>query len=135
MKIFWTNKKFVYLIFINKLSWYHSKITYENIVQKDMNKFFTYKKLTRKFWRHKKSCKDFAQHKSAWNQQEVNGNNASWLLTSSKVISLIYDPQLKSKHLHTFINLETFSILWIAQTKEWEKISCSIVLNIFRSLQ
>ena len=69
------------------------------------------------------SCKDFAQHKSAWNQQEVK---ASWLLTSSKVISLIYDPQLKSKHLHTFINLETFPILWIAQTKEWEKISCSI---------
>ena len=37
--LFWTNKKFVYLIFINKLSWYHPKITYENIVQKDMNKF------------------------------------------------------------------------------------------------
>ena len=36
---FWTNKKFVYLIFINKLSWYHPKITYKNIVQKDMNKF------------------------------------------------------------------------------------------------
>ena len=26
--------KFVYLIFINKLSGYHPKITYENIVQK-----------------------------------------------------------------------------------------------------
>ena len=26
---FWTNKKFVYLIFINKLSWYHPKITYK----------------------------------------------------------------------------------------------------------
>ena len=37
--LFWTNKKFVYLIFINKLSWYHPKIMYENIVQKDMNKF------------------------------------------------------------------------------------------------
>ena len=24
--LFWTNKKFVYLIFINKLSWYHPKI-------------------------------------------------------------------------------------------------------------
>ena len=41
-KLFWTNKKFVYLIFINKLSWYHPKITYENIVQKDMNKFQRY---------------------------------------------------------------------------------------------
>ena len=38
--LFWTNKKFVYLIFINKLSWYHPKIMYENIVQKDLNKFF-----------------------------------------------------------------------------------------------
>ena len=38
--LFWTNKKFVYLIFINKLSWYHPKIMYENIVQKDMNKFY-----------------------------------------------------------------------------------------------
>ena len=38
-KLFWTNKKFVYLIFINKLWWYHPKITYENIVLKDMNKF------------------------------------------------------------------------------------------------
>ena len=37
--LFWTNKKFVCLIFINKLSWYHPKIAYENIVQKDMNKF------------------------------------------------------------------------------------------------
>ena len=37
--LFWTNKKFVYLIFINKLSWYHPKITYKNILQKDMNKF------------------------------------------------------------------------------------------------
>ena len=36
---FWTNKKFVYLIFIDKLLWYHPKITYKNIVQKDMNKF------------------------------------------------------------------------------------------------
>ena len=37
--LFLTNKKFVYLISINKLFWYHPKITYENIVQKDMNKF------------------------------------------------------------------------------------------------
>ena len=37
--LFQTNKKFVYLIFINKLSWYHPKITFENIVQKEMNKF------------------------------------------------------------------------------------------------
>ena len=37
--LFWTNKKFVYLIFINKLLWYHPKIMYENIVQQDMNKF------------------------------------------------------------------------------------------------
>ena len=38
---FLTEKKtlFVYLIFINKLSWYHPTIKYENIVQKDMNKF------------------------------------------------------------------------------------------------
>ena len=42
--LFWTNKKFVHLIFINKLSWYHPKITYENVVQKDMNKFFVFKK-------------------------------------------------------------------------------------------
>ena len=34
--LFWTNKKF---IFINKLSWYHPKIMYKNIVQKDMSKF------------------------------------------------------------------------------------------------
>ena len=27
-KLFWTNKKFVYWIFINKLSWYHPKIKY-----------------------------------------------------------------------------------------------------------
>ena len=33
--LFWTNNKFVYLIFINKLLWYHPKITYENIVQKE----------------------------------------------------------------------------------------------------
>ena len=38
--LFRINKKFVYLIFKNKLSWYHPKITYENIVQKVMNKFF-----------------------------------------------------------------------------------------------
>ena len=38
-KLFWTNKKFVYLIFTSKLSWYHPKIKYKNIVQKDMNKF------------------------------------------------------------------------------------------------
>ena len=38
-KLFWNNKKFVYLIFINKLSWYRPKMMYENIVQKDMNKF------------------------------------------------------------------------------------------------
>ena len=39
--LLWTNTKFVYLIFINKLSWYHPKITYENIiVQKDINRFF-----------------------------------------------------------------------------------------------
>ena len=37
-KMLWINKKFVYLIFINKLSWHHPKIMYENIVQKDMNK-------------------------------------------------------------------------------------------------
>ena len=37
--LFCTNKKFVYLIFINKLLWYHPKITYKNIIQKDMNKF------------------------------------------------------------------------------------------------
>ena len=37
--LLWTNKKFIYLIFINKLLWYHPKITYENIVQKDMHKF------------------------------------------------------------------------------------------------
>ena len=43
--MFGTNKKFVYLIFINKLSWYHPKITYENIVQKDMNKFIITKTL------------------------------------------------------------------------------------------
>ena len=40
--LFWTNKKFVYLIFINKLLWYHPKIMYKNIVQKDMNKFHIY---------------------------------------------------------------------------------------------
>ena len=33
------NKNFVYLIFINKLLWYHPKKTYENTIQKDMNKF------------------------------------------------------------------------------------------------
>jgi hypothetical protein len=38
-KLFWINKKFVYLIFINKLWWYHPKITHENIIKKDMNKF------------------------------------------------------------------------------------------------
>ena len=38
-KLYWTNKKFVYLTFINKLSWYHPKVAFENIVQKDMNKF------------------------------------------------------------------------------------------------
>ena len=37
--LFWTNKLFVYLIFINKLLWYRPKIMYENIVQKDMNVF------------------------------------------------------------------------------------------------
>ena len=37
--MFWTNK-FVYLIFINKLSYCHPKIMYKKIVQKDMNKFF-----------------------------------------------------------------------------------------------
>ena len=37
--LFWTNKLFVYLIFINKLLWYRPKIMYENIIQKDMNKF------------------------------------------------------------------------------------------------
>ena len=37
--LFGTNKKFVYLIFIDKLSWYHPKITYENIAQKEINKF------------------------------------------------------------------------------------------------
>jgi hypothetical protein len=42
-KLFWTNKKFLYLIFINKLPWYHSEIKYENIVQKDMNNFFIVK--------------------------------------------------------------------------------------------
>ena len=38
---FFTEKKtlFVYIIFINKLSWYYPKIKYENIIQKDMNKF------------------------------------------------------------------------------------------------
>ena len=38
--LFWTNTKFVYVIFINKLPWYHPKIMYENIVQKEMNKLF-----------------------------------------------------------------------------------------------
>ena len=38
-KMVWTNKKFVYLIFINKLLWYHPKIRYENIIQRDKNKF------------------------------------------------------------------------------------------------
>ena len=38
--IFWTNKIFFYLIFINKLWWYHPQIMYENFVQEDMNKFF-----------------------------------------------------------------------------------------------
>ena len=37
--MFFTNKKFVYRIFINKFLWYHPKIIYKNIVQKDMNKF------------------------------------------------------------------------------------------------
>ena len=37
--MFWTNKKFVYLIFIKKLSLYHPKMNYENIIKKDMNKF------------------------------------------------------------------------------------------------
>ena len=41
-KLLWANKEFVYINFINKLSWYHPKITYENIVQKDMNKFLVY---------------------------------------------------------------------------------------------
>ena len=31
-----------YLIFINKLLWYHPKIRYENIVQKGMNKFLIF---------------------------------------------------------------------------------------------
>ena len=39
INLFWTNKKFVYLIFINKLWWYHPKLTNKNLVQKDMNKF------------------------------------------------------------------------------------------------
>ena len=38
--LFWSNKKFVYLIFINKLLWYHPKITYENILQKDRKEFY-----------------------------------------------------------------------------------------------
>ena len=38
-KLFWTKPKFDYLIFIDKSSRYHPEITYENIVQKDMNKF------------------------------------------------------------------------------------------------
>ena len=38
--LFWTNKEFVYLIFINKLSWYYPKIKYKNIEQKVMNKFY-----------------------------------------------------------------------------------------------
>ena len=38
--MFFTNKNwFVYRIFINKFLWYHPKIIYKNIVQKDMNKF------------------------------------------------------------------------------------------------
>ena len=37
--LFWTKEKFIYIIFMNKLWWYHSKRTYENIVQKEMNKF------------------------------------------------------------------------------------------------
>ena len=36
---FCSNQKFVYLIFIYKLSWYHPKIIYEYIEQKDMYKF------------------------------------------------------------------------------------------------
>ena len=39
---FGTSKKFVYLIFINKLSLYHPKITYENTVKKDMNNLIIY---------------------------------------------------------------------------------------------
>ena len=35
----WTNKKCVYSIFTHKLLWYHPKIKYKNIIQKDMNKF------------------------------------------------------------------------------------------------
>ena len=38
--MFWTNKKFAYLIFINKLTWYHPKLMYKNIVQKNMKKFY-----------------------------------------------------------------------------------------------
>ena len=36
---FCSNQKFVYLIFIYKLPWYHPKIIYEYIEQKDMYKF------------------------------------------------------------------------------------------------
>ena len=36
--LFWTNKKFVYLIFINKIM----MISTKNIVQKDMNKFIVF---------------------------------------------------------------------------------------------
>ena len=56
-KLFWTNKKLVYLIFINKISWYHPKIAYENIVQKDMNKFHNPPKNTKLYsqWAQKDS--------------------------------------------------------------------------------
>ena len=46
-KLFWDDiliiwdENIVYLIFINKLSCYHPKIMYENIVQKVINKFYT----------------------------------------------------------------------------------------------
>jgi hypothetical protein len=50
-KLFLTNTKFVYLIFINKLWWYLPKIMYENIVQKDMNKFQIYQKTNKTFVR------------------------------------------------------------------------------------
>ena len=38
--LFWTNKKFVYLIFIKKLSLYHPKMNYENIIKKGHEQVF-----------------------------------------------------------------------------------------------
>ena len=81
-KLFWTNKKFVYLILINKLSWYHPKILYENIVQKNMSKFE--KKYEKSFhsW-------FFFLH-SASHRGHNEYTNSGWIRTWKKLCAKIY---------------------------------------------